>query len=130
MLIKKTLVVALGGATGSMLRFLSVEGMRLWAGHTFPWGTLLVNVIGCFVFGLLYRLGNHFPMFTEETKALVFFGILGGFTTYSSFAHDTLHLQLEHSLSHVFANIILQLGLGFGAVWLGHALAGYCIQQQ
>lgn len=89
----------------------------------FPFGTLAVNLIGCFVIGLFSQLAEARGAFTPETRALVFFGVLGGFTTFSSFGNDTMNLlrdgQTVDALLNVGANVILGLAL----VWLGRTAA-------
>lgn len=117
-------LVALGGALGSVSRYL----LGVWIQSAsrsidFPFGTLAVNLIGCFVIGCLSQLAETRGAFTPETRGLVFIGLLGGFTTFSSFGNDTLNLlrggALVNALGNVGANVIL--GLAF--VWLGRAVA-------
>ncbi|MBW7919731.1 MAG: fluoride efflux transporter CrcB [Anaerolineales bacterium] len=117
-------LVALGGAAGSVSRYL----LGVWIQSVsqslgFPFGTLAVNLVGCFVIGLLSQLTESRGVFTPETRGLVFIGFLGGFTTFSSFGNDTMNLfragQTVNALVNVGANVIL--GLAF--VWLGRAVA-------
>ncbi len=114
--------VALGGALGSVMRYL-VNGYAQSIANGFPLGTLLVNVVGCFVIGFLSQLAEERGMFEDTTRAFMFVGILGGFTTFSSFGNETLRLfrndQLLPALTNIGANVIL----GLFAVWLGHMLA-------
>jgi fluoride exporter len=116
------LLVALGGALGSVMRYL-VNGYAQPLTNGFPLGTLLVNVIGCFVIGFLSHLAEGRGMFEDTTRAFMFVGILGGFTTFSSFGNETLRLfhndQILSALTNVGTNVIL----GLFAVWLGHMLA-------
>lgn len=117
-------LVALGGAAGSVSRYL----LGVWIQPVsqslgFPFGTLAVNLVGCFVIGLLSQLTESRGVFTPETRGLVFIGVLGGFTTFSSFGNDTMNLfragQTVNALVNVGANVILGLAL----VWLGRAVA-------
>jgi CrcB protein len=111
--------VALGGATGSVLRFWlgSVIGQK--AGAPF-WGTLFVNVTGCFLIGLLGNLRENGP--GEFDRYFLMVGVLGGYTTFSTFSLQTLELLQKGSAPLALANIALSLVLCLLGVWLGHAL--------
>ena len=111
--------VALGGATGSVLRFWlgSVIGQK--AGAPF-WGTLFVNVTGCFLIGLLGNLRENVP--DEFDRYFLMVGVLGGYTTFSTFSLQTLELLQKGSAPLALANIALSLVLCLLGVWLGHAL--------
>ena len=118
------LLVGIGGFIGSVARYL-VSGWMQAASKSidFPFGTLTVNLAGCFVIGFLAQLTEARGVFTSESRAFVFIGILGGFTTFSSFGNDTLNLardgEMWNALSNIGANVIL--GLAF--VWLGRTAA-------
>lgn len=117
------LLVAMGGAVGSVARFLLGTWVQQWSGRSdFPVGTLGVNVLGCFLIGIMAELADARNLITPETKALVVVGFLGGLTTFSSFSNETLNLARdgEHGLTAL--NLMLQLGLGLGAVWLGRVV--------
>jgi CrcB protein len=115
--LREALLVALGGALGSSARYLTVSWlMRLYPG--FPAGTLLVNVLGCFLFGVLAG-------WTEDRalRAALGTGVLGGFTTFSAFGGDTVALMQSGSPRLALMNVGLNLLLGLAAVWAGRALA-------
>ena len=117
--------VALGGALGSMVRY-ACSGLALrWFGMGFPYGTLFVNVIGSFVIGVLgtLALSGGRMLSTTDARAFLIVGILGGFTTFSSFSFETLSLARTGNLSGAAANIVLSLVLCLVAVWLGYASA-------
>jgi len=86
--------VAIGGALGSMARFWLANAMAVWAGAEFPWGTLLINVLGSFVISFFGMLTGTFPRFAVPYEARVFVtvGLCGGFTTFSSFSLQTVDL--------------------------------------
>ena len=118
------LLVALGGAFGSVSRYL----LGAWVQSAsrsmdFPYGTLIVNLIGCFVIGFLSQLAEARGVFTSETRAFVFIGILGGFTTFSSFGNDTINLLRDGETLNALANVGANVILGLLLVWLGRALA-------
>jgi CrcB protein len=118
------LYVAIGGALGSVSRYL-VGTWTQSASHSidFPYGTLTVNLVGCFIIGFLSQLAETRSVFTPETRALVFIGILGGFTTFSSFGNDTLNLLRDGEAFNALANISANVILGLLLIWLGRAAA-------
>lgn len=118
------LLVALGGALGSVSRYL----LGTWTQSAsqsidFPFGTLSVNLIGCFVIGFLSQLAEARGVFTSETRALVFFGVLGGFTTFSSFGNDTINLLRDGETVNALLNIGANVIFGLALVWLGRTVA-------
>jgi len=118
------LLVGLGGAFGSIARYLVSGWVQTAAKNaTFPFGTLTVNLIGCLVIGVLAQLAESRGIFTPESRALVFVGLLGGFTTFSSFGNETLNLARGGELWNALANIGLNVVIGLLAVWLGRSVA-------
>jgi len=118
------LLVGIGGALGSIFRYL----LGTWTQTAsrsidFPYGTLAVNLIGCFVIGFLSQLAEARGAFTSESRALVFVGILGGFTTFSSFGNDTVNLLRDGETFNALANVGANVILGLMLVWLGRAAA-------
>lgn len=119
-LLGSSLLVGAGGAVGSALRFLLTGAVhRLLPAVAFPLGTLAVNVVGCFAIGLLAGPPGERPPLNQEARLLLVVGLLGGFTTFSSFAHETLALGRETSLERALANVALQVVLGLAAAWAG-----------
>jgi CrcB protein len=119
------LLVALGGALGSMARFWvgGVVGARF--GETFPWGTILINITGSFVIGVIFSLtdtGGRW-LAPPNTRVFLMTGICGGYTTFSSFSLQTLTLAQRGEWFKAGANCVLSLALCLVAVWLGSALA-------
>ena len=87
------IIVALGGAAGSIFRYLlSTWTQTLSKSIDFPYGTLAVNLLGCFVIGFLSQLAEERGALSSESRTFVFIGILGGFTTFSSFGNETINL--------------------------------------
>jgi len=86
----RLLLVCLGGAAGSGARHLVGLGMARWLGAAFPWGTLVVNVAGSFAISVAMDLTVHYGVLPAESRYLLVAGILGGFTTYSSFNYELL----------------------------------------
>ena len=118
------LLVALGGAFGSVSRYLLGTWIQsVSKSIDFPYGTLTVNLIGCFVIGFLSQLAEARGVFTSETRAFVFIGILGGFTTFSSFGNDTINLLRDGETFNALANVGANVILGLALVWLGRTVA-------
>lgn len=121
---KTWMAVGIGGALGSMARHgISVTVHRL-VGSPVPYATAIVNVVGCFVIGVLAGCVSAGTIrFSETARVLVFVGVIGGFTTFSSFGLDTLTLVRNGETGMAAANIAIQFGLGLGGVFVGYWLA-------
>jgi CrcB protein len=121
---ENVLLVGLGGFLGSVLRYV-IGGMvgRLRAGWTFPLETLLINVAGCLAIGLLAGLSELRGVLSGTTRAFLFIGLLGGFTTFSTFGYETFQLIRGGQWPAAVLSTALQTLLGIGAVWTGYALA-------
>ena len=116
-------LVALGGALGSSLRHVVIVAAQRMAGSAYPWGTVLVNMVGCFAMGVfiewLARRMNGSP----DIRLFVATGLLGGFTTFSAFALDVAVLFERGSIMTAFAYIALSVVGSLAALFLGLALA-------
>lgn len=120
---KQLLLVGLGGALGSMLRFAVSTGLYTWLGRAFPWGTLFVNVTGCFAIGLLYVLLVERMALGAEWRILLMAGVLGGYTTFSSFSIETLNLMESGDLLRAAVNVLASVVVCLVAAWAGMGLA-------
>ena len=89
----------------------------------FPYGTLVVNILGCFFIGFLSELADVRTLIGAETRAFLIVGILGGFTTFSAFGDETMNLIRDGEAALALVNVGTQVLLGLGAVWLGYTLA-------
>ena len=120
----RIVLVGVGSLVGGVLRYgLSTWVHRVLDNPWFPYGTLAVNVLGCLVIGFLAGLAETRTAFTSEARLFLFVGILGGFTTFSSFALETFSLARDTQNVAALMNIGLQLILGLLAVWVGNVLA-------
>lgn len=119
--------VALGGALGSVARF-ALSGIAVrWLGAGFPYGTLFVNVTGSFTIGLLAALvaADGRPSLGADARAFLLVGVLGGFTTFSSFSLETLNLARSGALAPAMFNVAGSVVLCLAAVSFGFATAGW-----
>ncbi len=122
--IYSVLFVALGGALGSVFRYLlGTWTQTMSKSIDFPYGTLTVNLIGCFVIGFLAQLAEARGAFASDSRAFVFIGILGGFTTFSSFGNDTINLLRDGEAFNALANVGANVIFGLILVWLGRTVA-------
>jgi CrcB protein len=117
--------VAIGGALGSVARFWCSGLVAQTMGGTFPWGTMLVNVVGSFIIGFFSTLTGPDGRFlvAPNARAFVMVGFCGGYTTFSSFSLQTLALAQDGEWLQVAANIVLSVIVCLAAVWLGHVSA-------
>jgi len=122
--VKAILLVALGGAVGSVARY-KLSGLVLH--HTLDWrfpaGTFAVNVAGCLVAGILAGLAEKHHVLSADARLLLFTGVLGGFTTFSAFGLETMHLLKRGDIAMAGANVVLSVVAGLVALWLGLGLA-------
>ena len=117
------LMIALGAAVGANMRYaLSLWAARQW-GATFPYGTLLINVSGCFAIGMVMVLLTTRFTSSDTWRLLLVTGLLGGFTTFSTFGYETYMLLVSGSWLAAGLNMLASVGLGVVGVILGAGLA-------
>ncbi len=121
---QKILLIGVGGGLGAILRYYLGGYVQQWSNSfTFPYGTLAVNLLGCLVIGLLSYLAETRSLFTPEARLFVFIGLLGGFTTFSTFGNESINLLRDSENQLAFGYVTLHIFGGLGAVWLGRILA-------
>jgi CrcB protein len=113
------LFVLAGGALGSGARYLVSTWMADRFGIAFPWGTLTVNVVGSFIIGVIATLADELGSVGPNARIFLVVGVLGGFTTFSSFSLETLRLAEQDELTRAAGNIAANLVLAVGAAFLG-----------
>jgi CrcB protein len=115
--LKQSLIVALGGAVGSVARF-KLGGFVLHhsEGWNFPASTFSVNVLGCLVIGVLAGLAEHHDLFSPSLRLLLFTGLLGGFTTFSAFGYETVFLLRRGLFAVAIGYVLLSVVCGLVAV--------------
>jgi CrcB protein len=122
----KYALLALGGAIGTVLRFVvSTSTYQFFNTAIFPWGTLVVNLAGSFIIGMLAGF-NETGIFSLNLRMFLFVGILGGFTTFSAFSLETLNLmrtgEIRYAIINVAASNIFGIALAFGGFYIGRYL--------
>lgn len=113
------LAIAAGGAAGSLLRFWMSNWVHSFAERSFPYGTLVVNVLGCLLMGFLFVLFIDRLSDNPVLRAGILIGVLGGFTTFSSFSIETFNLIEQGAWIKAVANMSGSLVLCVGATWIG-----------
>ena len=116
--------IAIGGAAGALLRY-SISGYTYKNLDGFlPWGTLAVNLIGCFAIGFLWNIFENFA-YSPNTRAFIFIGILGAFTTFSTFGLESFNLIREGEIKYAVLNILVSNIAGIGLVFIGYMGSKY-----
>lgn len=122
-LLRSILLVAMGGALGSVGRFLLSKAVQEHTATAFPVATFAVNVVGCFVIGLVYGLSLRGNEPAGDTKLLLATGFCGGFTTFSTFMNEGSALMKDEHYTYMMLYLFGSLALGLIAVLSGHQLA-------
>ena len=120
----RLLLIGLGGGVGSILRYLLsglVQGLS--GAAAFPLGTLVVNLLGCLAIGVLTELSESRGVLDPEMRGLLIVGLIGGFTTFSTFANETMSAIRDNALLVATGNVVASVTLGLAAVWAGRVLA-------
>ncbi|MDX2130851.1 MAG: fluoride efflux transporter CrcB [Planctomycetota bacterium] len=122
MTLVQALLVAAGGAVGSVARFALSRGAVALVGASFPWGTLAVNVLGCAAAGVLLGAASR-DQGASPARLFLVTGVLGGFTTFSAFGAETVALAQRGQWGGAGLNVLANVVLGLGAAGLGFVLA-------
>ena len=117
------LLIAIGGAVGSVCRYLLSSAVLRMLGTLFPAGTFVVNVVGCLVFGVVAGLTQERISISPEVRALLLAGVLGGFTTFSSYMNESFVLVREGQFLWAGLNLGGQVVAGFVAFWIAFSIA-------
>lgn len=114
--------IAIGGAAGALLRYTVSGFVHSYASGTFPWGTLIVNLSGCLVIGILWQLFENLS-FSPNMRSFMFIGMLGAYTTFSTYGLESFNLLREKEIGYVLVNVLGSNILGVGMVFLGFIAA-------
>ncbi len=119
----KLLAVAVAGAAGALLRFGLSNGVYRVLGREFPYGTLVVNIVGSLLIGYFFVLFLERTIVSDAWRSAILIGLLGSFTTFSTFSLETLNLLNEGAYIKAMMNVVLSVMLCLAATWTGFALA-------
>jgi CrcB protein len=117
---QKTIFIALAGLVGTLVRYWLAGFVSRQYGETFPWGTLIVNLIGSFLAGAMYHLAEERLLLSPAVRMVVFIGLLGGFTTFSSYGLQTFTLLRNGEIGLATLNVAVSNVLGLLMVWMGY----------
>jgi CrcB protein len=117
-------LIAIGGAIGSVARWLLSSFVLRVTGSLFPIGTFIVTVVGCIVFGAVVGAAQQRFVLSPEARAFLLIGVLGGFTTFSSYAFESFGLVRDGQMLAATINIVGQVVVGLVAFWAGFAIGG------
>jgi fluoride exporter len=116
-------LVAIGGAIGSVARYFLAGAVHRITSPYFPYGTFAVNVVGCLVFGIVFGISEQRFAVGPSLRAFLLVGVLGGFTTFSSFTFETFQLLRDGELLLAGTNAVGQVVVGLAAFWAGTVIA-------
>jgi CrcB protein len=118
--------VGLGGFLGAIGRYLASGVVhQIFPNTYFPIGTAAVNIIGCFLIGVLTGLAEFRNLLSPEMRMFLLIGLLGGFTTFSTFGHETVAIMRDGEFLHAAGNVLIQVIIGLSGVWLGYNVTRY-----
>lgn len=118
-LTQKLLLLCVAGSAGTLARYFLAGIVQRLHPYDFPWGTLVVNALGCFLFGLVWSLAEGRGLISANARAIILVGFMGAFTTFSTFAFETSQLMQRHEMLSAVANLLLSNVLGVVLVFAG-----------
>jgi CrcB protein len=122
-MLKDVLLVGAGGFAGSVARYFVGVLVASQTALVFPLATFLVNVIGCFLIGVLFQGADRADVLSSDLRLLLMTGFCGGFTTFSAFSVENVQLLQKGEIMFAAANIVLSLAVGIAATWFGIIVA-------
>ena len=118
-------LLAAAGAVGTLARYWLGGVVQRLCGESFPWGTLVINVTGCLLFGIVWTLAESRLLISPQTRVVALTGFMGAFTTFSTFAFETTQMLVDSEWFRALGNLALQNILGLAAILLGFAIGRY-----
>ena len=119
----RIVMLMIAGGLGTVSRYLLQGAVQQVAPATFPYGTLAVNMLGCLAFGFIWSLAEERFSINPETRIILLIGFMGAFTTFSTFAFESLQQLRDSELLLAFVNVAVQVVLGIALVYIGMLLA-------
>lgn len=127
--VERVLLIALGGALGTVLRYLTSGLAAQWLGVDFPYGTLIVNLVGSFLIGVIHQVGTESLVLPDDVRWFLTTGVMGGLTTYSAFSYETVRLMEARAWAVAWINVVVTtascLTLCFLGIAAGRLLLGF-----
>lgn len=120
--------IALGGALGALGRHLLSTWIYNKGDFIFPWGTFVVNMLGCFILGMVYVWGTDKLVISANVRAFLAIGFIGAFTTFSTFSLETINLIKDGEIKIALFNSVGSIVLGLLAVWIGIVIAEFILK--
>jgi fluoride exporter len=117
--VERALLITFGGALGTLLRYVTSVLAARWFGTEFPYGTLIVNLSGAFIIGLVQQLGTEALVIPDNVRLFLTTGMMGGLTTYSTFSYETVRLMEVGSWSQAWINILVTTVICLSLCFLG-----------
>lgn len=117
--VERLLLIALGGAIGTVLRYLTSDVAARWLGVDFPYGTLIVNLVGSFLIGLVHQIGIETLVLPDSMRLFLTTGVMGGLTTYSTFSYETIRLLEARAWADAGINVAATTGSCLTLCFLG-----------
>jgi len=117
--VERFLLICLGGAVGTALRYLTSGVAARWLGADFPYGTFIVNITGSFLIGVIQQVGTTSLLISDTTRLFLAVGVMGGMTTYSSFSYETVRLAQSGAWVQAWLNVLVTTALCLGLCFLG-----------
>jgi len=119
---QRIMLIGLAGLVGTLLRYWLSGVVARQYGETFPWGTMVVNLVGCFLAGVLFYITEERFLLSPTLRVVLLIGFLGGFTTFSSYGLQTFTLLRDGELGLATLNVVASNVLGMFMVWTGYVL--------
>lgn len=118
---ERVLLIALGGAIGTVLRYLTSTVAAKWLGVELPYGTLIVNLVGSFLIGVIHQVGTESLVLPDDMRWFLTTGVMGGLTTYSAFSYETIRLMEAQAWTEAWLNVVVTTGACLTLCFLGIA---------
>jgi CrcB protein len=125
--VERVLLIALGGAIGSALRYFTAVLAVQWFGAGFPYGTLIANLSGAFIIGLVQELSTETTLIPDSFRLFLTTGMMGGLTTYSTFSFETVRLVEAHAWHQAWMNVVITTAACLGLCFLGIVAGRYVL---
>jgi len=125
--VERALLITFGGAIGTLLRYLTSLAAARWFDSEFPYGTLIVNLSGAFIIGVVQQLGAEQALIPDSARLFLTTGMMGGLTTYSTFSYETVRLMESGAWHQAWINVLVTTVVCLSLCFLGMAIGRACL---